>query len=214
MFLRLNQGLPLFDPALFNERYLKVRNNDLDEETSVNDLEADDNDNVLKEANNNDVSVESFDDDFDKGDLKAMTRQQKYRMVSPVLERLTEALVRCGTERAIAYKKELEIVLKRVESGEYIFPETNDIGKGSNPEVETSNNDEVKSDKGNAIKADNKDGPSIENDDNKFDLNFHGKFRLIAKTKGKSSTVRFSKKGNGKASDSEPHQEEIQLNDD
>jgi hypothetical protein len=151
LLVRKVKGLRLFDVSLFNERFLKQRNEDL-LSCEKGGVEISSSHNICR---SNDISAPVWpymdkDEDMEKdervpeqSDLKvgnalkdlavddplddgansktAMNRGEKYGVVGPQIERLLESMLRCGTRLVHNYSNELEICLNNVRNGRSLF---------------------------------------------------------------------------------------------
>ena len=118
LFLRKSKDLDLFDPSLFNNRFMKERNQDLSTDVHKNDQEFD----RFEADNEKRFEDDLLDDDSKKYEKNAvMNRGEKYKAIGPVCERLLESIMRCGTSLVEEYREELEICVDNVKNGRSLF---------------------------------------------------------------------------------------------
>ena len=112
LLFRKSKGLLLFDVECFDQRFMKIRNQDL-----IHGVELDNRDAHVSLA----PTVED-DPVYDEATSKsAMNRGDKYRIIGPLGERLMEAMLRRGTRLVEQYSTELEICINNVKHGRSLF---------------------------------------------------------------------------------------------
>ena len=95
LFLRKTKNINLFDSSLFSLHFSKERNLDLEKEHE--DLKFDDDQSIEVDKDNSQHIIEG--DSENEETLKTLTREQKYKIVGPLCERLIDAMIKCGTVR-------------------------------------------------------------------------------------------------------------------
>ena len=122
LFLREKKNLSFFDQECFHPRFFKDRNQDLDNE----------------QINNFGVEYEGKDSDQDSVDdenepiIKVLSKEQRYKVIKPLIERLSESICRTGTNQVHRYKDELLHMIENVKQGRSLF--YNEQIRGSSPD--------------------------------------------------------------------------------
>ena len=173
LFLRMNTNEDPFHEDLFNSMYSKKRNLDL-ERVDFKDIAPD----ISKE-----YDIESTVED-DVGEPKTLTMNERFKLLSPLCDRLLNAMTRCGTEKVNMYCEELEHCILNVKNGASLFSKMKDVvteqeqdsSKSLSKEAETNENDFAKED---IIKG-------------KFDLDWLERTKHGKVGRPKSSKVSFS----------------------
>ena len=110
LFSRRSRGLPLFEKRLFPSFCWLERVDDLD---------------VGKEEENDDLEVNNVFIDLPSDteeDNVVLNAQQKYNIIRPQMERLTNMICRFGMKQFSALVKDLDVIEKRVRSGLTMLP--------------------------------------------------------------------------------------------
>lgn len=188
LFFRRAHGLPLFDINLFSARFHKMRCYDLDNECKET---------VREDDMNNNISSDEIVEDLLDVKPKVLNRGEKYRLVSPLIEQLQEAMVRSGTHKVESYANEMQAVLDNVRSGKSLL---------SNNSSETILGDKIKipdTVKENSEGINNVFGDemSISNNNDQgqkkgvFDLSWHSGFKGAGRVgRPRESKVKFVKR--------------------
>lgn len=175
LYCRRSMNLPLFQKSLFHERFWKNRNQDLDRKDE--EVGVDENNN----SDNEDALVE--DEAHFEPKPKIMNKGDKYRLISPLTERLLDAILRCGSNPVKKYQEELEEIIENVRDGRSLFFRAEKKTENVSPE----NEGEVK----NSVIDDTE---IAEKPRKKFDLKFYNKTKTGKVGRPSESKVRFKKK--------------------
>ena len=170
LLVRDNSNLPLFESSLFDKKYSYDRKEDLQGNVTVND-----------EGNTFDLDKNEIEDpEMDLEDFTLHSREDKFKRVWPVLERISEILLRFGSEKLEDYISELEEIERKIRIGEKIF------NYGTEQSLFTAVKDKILS-----------DTEELEEDSNPtrtVDYRFKGKVLKRGRPKGGGSKVRFIRK--------------------
>ena len=212
---RKSVDLPMFDKSLFNQCFLKERNQDLGK-----DLEEDQLDQTDQCSARDDIEDDINVDDLD---CKIMTKAEKYKVIFPISERIVDAILRCGTRRVKSYEKELDIIFENALKGRSLLDKSDMVDEekeesvqepvrdGDREKLEPAQDDSKEKEesipddakeKEESIPDDGKEEEKIQV--NKFNLNWHSGTKLSKVGRPRESKVKFRKKINikSKASDS------------
>ena len=186
LFVRRSQSLPLFECTLFNARFWRIRNSDLLVKTEDSGIKASfdsDNVNIDKEFVEDPLDVES----------KILERREKYRILRPVLDRLLEAMLRCGSLRVQNYEKELEAMIVNVKNGKSLMV---DVLENVNKECDVLNKT-VQVENNNmyvhaSVNEDSQKDCNTKIIKEKYDLTWHMKSKIGRAGRPRESKVKFS----------------------
>ena len=167
LLFRRSKGFSLFDLTLFNKRFAKLRNKDLNEQEKK--LDSDDEETVVRVVEEEDLVLDNL---LDGDQQKVLNRGDKYKMIGSVHERLLEAILRCGTSSVKQYSTELETMVENVKNNRSLFfrAEANEM-KDSPAE---SNNEET-----------------LEESGGRFNLQFHSKMKMGKVGRPRDSKTKF-----------------------
>ena len=189
LFLRKRKHMILFDMSLFSTFYSKDRNNDLDRDNLiVNDGVKETNDNIdLADTGTDEINDNiDLEDDFEEPVMKTLTMGERFKLLSPLCDRLLDAMTRCGTKCVEMYSKELERCIVNVKNGKSLFtPEEHASDKVAEQEVMEEAEDNVSEDR--------EDVPAAK----KFDLNWQPRTKHGKVGRPKVSKVAFKEKKDG-----------------
>ena len=219
LLYRQIKSLKLFDASLFHERYMKVRNEDIYKDNDFYDELEDDAQQAEKNVEDDpvyDVICNS----------KVMSRGEKFKVISPLVERLMDAILRRGSKSVELYGHELESCIENVKKGKSLFHRT---GHGNSSNLSNLNpreyffSDDLEGRRG-AEEGDESKGKSCgssgspvtekgncssvfhaRNSHEKFDLKFH-----VSTNMGKVGRPRQSKTSFNKLKKKQPKGKNIQ----
>ena len=155
------------------ERAFDLHNDMLDNFTSSQSESGD------KEENDNPIVVE---DPLDVPQ-RVMNKGDRYRLFSPLSERLLDAAMRNGTPKARLYEKEFEVLINRAKKGESLLCDSKSKGSTEDSmEVISSNEEQMLN-----VKHDNTAS-------DKFNLLWHARAKVSKVGRPKESKVKFNKK--------------------
>ena len=117
LFYRLVSGMSLFHKDLFNQKFKIERNCDL-----LVKIE-----NYLDAPEEELVGVHDVVDDCIEEKIKVLSRGDKYRLLGPKIEMLLEAMLRCGSNKAVKYQSELSEMIENVKLGKGLFIREEDM---------------------------------------------------------------------------------------
>lgn len=187
LFVRDQHSLTIFDKNLFSSKYDFKRKEDLTIQEGSGDVED-------SRFNHDESCCE--DEEVDLEEFTVYSREEKYKRVHPVIERITEILLHFGTEQIEHYVSELEKVEENIRLGRKIFSTVSTRSNMS--ECLSTLADKVEeNEKGEDPRSEGHGSSEKTGTDNelksKDKLKFKAKVKRRGRPKGAGSKVRFFK---------------------
>ena len=190
LLCRKSLNLPMFDKSLFNQCFLKERNQDL-----VMDLQED----QLGQTEELPIRDDIEDDIYVDMDEKIMTKNEKFKIIFPISERIVDAILRCGTKRVKRYERELENILENALEGRSLL-DKRDMVEVEKESVQDVDREKVQPDQDDAKEKEDSIQEAVKEEKiqvkvkNKFNLNWHSGTKLSKVGRPRESKVKFRKK--------------------
>ena len=177
LFMRKLSDQSLFDLNTFSSRYYIDRKLGL----------------LADEPNNISADYHQIDDVVSEEDeevAKVLSPEDKFKVIHPIIDRITEVLVRYGSERFNLYVEELKQVEVQIRAGKSMFEDVNEESNVPKDELPKENISDINENPTIKEKPAKESAESV----SKFDLKFMAKPRSRGRPRGKKSKVKFSKK--------------------
>lgn len=165
--------LPLFDKSLFSSKYDYER---------IHDME------IAENLDGEDFTVdqgEVEDDIDDVEEYRILSREEKYKLIQPIMGRLSDVLLQFGSEQIHDYVEELEVVEQRLRLGQNILQNSKSKSSKVDKEGQQSESEEQEGNGSDAFEEE------IKLPAKPFKLKIKGKVRRRGRPRGGGSKVRF-----------------------
>ena len=185
LLVRDNSNLPLFERSLFDKKYYYERKEDLqgdatgniDGDSQTGNIDGDSLQLGQYEIEDTEVEFENF---------TVNSREEKFKRVQPVMERISEILLHFGSEKLEEYIIELLEVEKKIRTGKRI------LSNGTEQSQSSSSTSSEKVEEERYVKdSETEERGEDSKTTNKVDYRFKGKVLKRGRPKGGGSKVRF-----------------------